>query len=1571
MDEDDSQDELINLSASCSKVKRAVFGSTSGESDDDDDGSDQADSDSGEDDDEEADEEGGEEDESDVSEEEDLKAEEGAFGQSSGALAGMSLDEDADKCPICLNSFTVQPVATPESCEHYFCLDCILEWAKNANSCPVDRISFNSIYLRKSYGGKVQKVITVRKPVKEVQDEVVNVDLEQTNCEVCGGSDREDRLLLCDGCDSGYHMECLTPPLDAVPIEEWFCPECVANNLHHRGSAEEVSEAESIPSTLHQSRRRSLSNAARPTRAIARTQQSERVRANVNRNRITQARSSQLAPTYLIQSSWLDETINAVVAGLNSAVYVRDLTPRPPSRRRRRTVKRRKVLGGKSSSAKVKKGGTRRRKTKRRVRRTQSRKTAAKNPAKKPPVPAVYRGSESTLSNMRANIGAPSLSIYGDPFDLDPFADDDEDEQQDHITHLLEAKRRGISHSALRSHQPVARPVSAGLTRRGLDIPQSSSVVEAAPVPDLLGSILSGQNMLFMDSADIDINRDGSLQATKPTSLSSKFNPGHSKSNSSGESSAQMNTGLTANFRDGSFSPGTSSSPTRPFSNSPSVLPPSLPSTFHHTGQEVPARPRLGFQPPDSSRPISTNGVGHARNVGSLSTASNVCPKSKKTSVPQAKRAQIKPMWQDISDLPRIPKIKREHSSHERRSATTHGDCRPDAFMNSLTGDRIPQTNVGQRGAASRQSSRSDRAGSSSTFSNSSYPTTSSSSSSSSSSQSGHSSATSSSSSVSFRINSSGNSLLSRRLSNASSSSGGHSMGDHRKEKADEAKKRLLQRDKQILLASRTSAAKVEDNDIYDPFNPTMSESSSSDEEQESKSKNTFTPHAILPLKQDDLQNRLGFKSEGEEVQISPGETRIRDEPRASGPPGCKVKVEKESTATQTVQQIPPTVRVKTEPESDDEQEERSFMFGVQSSRERTDGTSPVRLKVDSKKNKALVKEENQHVEVTPHVAQSHSKTLPPTSSVSKTLPPKEVRSDSRDLNSKKESVRKGVSSKHRHSSSSSSESDRSRSRDCHGGKRDSGKDPKKSSGRSRSKERKTRPQSHSNSSRSNSPETTRKKRRHSPSPSHLKNRRRSRSSSRERSRKANHNHKSPERNDRERDRNRRRLPKDERKRSRSRERRKNEVQKRDRSRSRDRGKRKEEGPSKSSQSAPRSKASSIKDRSVMVKTKEVPKNSIKDKMDVKVEKLDVPCSAAEAVKEERREDQVKAKEVIKPIKKEKEAPLDIFADSPKAEEIKEEEMREHKFTQVPIKAEVCELEIKVEPNPPEVSFQGSLSSLSSLITPDAAVSQTRPGPESPAERAQAEVPAASVKQEVQQPSDSEDDFNVDMMLDNLEDVRSEQAEGEDTELKEVKVEQEAKKEGEQVLGTPGAKSKSQVKRVTWNIQEPDGPQPEKATSKLALYKRKMKQEGVRRTPSTVQNIQETSSVSTSDPGKKAAPATSSSKPAEMTDGDLSRQDVYLKKLHMQERAVEEVKLAIKPFYQRRDINKEEYKEILRKAVQKVCHSKSGEINPVKVGNLVKAYVDKYKHARKHKKGEESGKSQQTSAEPMDISDSP
>ncbi|XP_036916984.1 protein SCAF11 isoform X4 [Sturnira hondurensis] len=80
---------------------------------------------------------------------------------------------------------------------------------------------------------------------------------------------------------------------------------------------------------------------------------------------------------------------------------------------------------------------------------------------------------------------------------------------------------------------------------------------------------------------------------------------------------------------------------------------------------------------------------------------------------------------------------------------------------------------------------------------------------------------------------------------------------------------------------------------------------------------------------------------------------------------------------------------------------------------------------------------------------------------------------------------------------------------------------------------------------------------------------------------------------------------------------------------------------------------------------------------------------------------------------------------------------------------------------------------------------------------------------------------------------------------------------------------------------------------------------------------------------------------ASQTDGK------QMQKLQIQEKAAQEVKLAIKPFYQNKDITKEEYKEIVRKAVDKVCHSKSGEVNSTKVANLVKAYVDKYKYSRK------------------------
>ncbi|KAK7895984.1 hypothetical protein WMY93_021309 [Mugilogobius chulae] len=94
----------------------------------------------------------------------------------------------------------------------------------------------------------------------------------------------------------------------------------------------------------------------------------------------------------------------------------------------------------------------------------------------------------------------------------------------------------------------------------------------------------------------------------------------------------------------------------------------------------------------------------------------------------------------------------------------------------------------------------------------------------------------------------------------------------------------------------------------------------------------------------------------------------------------------------------------------------------------------------------------------------------------------------------------------------------------------------------------------------------------------------------------------------------------------------------------------------------------------------------------------------------------------------------------------------------------------------------------------------------------------------------------------------------------------------------------------------------------------------------------------------QALPSSTTQPQHNRAQADSSKKE---KKQQIQEQAINEVKNAMKPYYQKKEITKEEYKEIVRKAVEKVCHSKSGEVNSSKVANLVKAYVDKYKHARK------------------------
>ncbi|TFK66579.1 hypothetical protein BDN72DRAFT_844196 [Pluteus cervinus] len=50
----------------------------------------------------------------------------------------------------------------------------------------------------------------------------------EQSCEICHKANRGEEMLLCDGCDCGFHMFCLDPPLDSIPKEQWFCFTCLS-----------------------------------------------------------------------------------------------------------------------------------------------------------------------------------------------------------------------------------------------------------------------------------------------------------------------------------------------------------------------------------------------------------------------------------------------------------------------------------------------------------------------------------------------------------------------------------------------------------------------------------------------------------------------------------------------------------------------------------------------------------------------------------------------------------------------------------------------------------------------------------------------------------------------------------------------------------------------------------------------------------------------------------------------------------------------------------------------------------------------------------------------------------------------------------------------------------------------------------------------------------------------------------------------------------------------------------------------------------------------------------------------
>ncbi|NWU06251.1 PHRF1 protein, partial [Cephalopterus ornatus] len=1674
--DDDSQDELINKNAALGKGKRQCLAllseteSNGGNSCDseDDTGSEEEDNDTeeegGEEDREESEDEELEDCEDDDEEEEEEEETEATVEGMTDSLklkphlngASISSDEDGENCPICLNTFRDQAVGTPENCSHYFCLDCIVEWSKNANSCPVDRILFKYISIRAHFGGKILKKI----PVENTKTQGSDGEDDPTFCEVCGRSDREDRLLLCDGCDAGYHMECLNPPLSEVPVDEWFCPACAPMGASAAADTDHVSEeevaalvADVVPTTSR----------LRPhvrTRAIARTRQSERVRATVNRNRITTAQRIQHVPRYLM-SSLLDETIEAVVAGLNTAVYQRPLTPRAPARQKRKTGRRKKAGGKKrtqTKSAGKKSSGTQLKRRKRLTKKRRGKKTRVKNevttrsriartlglskPVRGASLPSMYKPTEPSLGLMRADIGAASLSVFGDPYELDPY--ESNEEVPANPDSPVSAKRRVLSQSALRSHRPVARPISVGLPRSSVPALSPDQEAEAAPVPDLLGSILSGQSFLMMSSSDVVINRDGSLTAKKAGHNTQPSTVHSGTTASSSIAGPSVSLGLSTHTRPFSsslfLSPSPSMSRTESAANPAqtasekatvkseySMTPRSVQTqntaTLSRHGSKLGEMPRFNgksknFLPTDSSsKPLSCN-------LNSGSKAVTVRQPLK----PPSKRI-------DIFELPRIPKIKKETSSKQVEPEPTGSQsCDiPSSCITQLTGkESTNQPGKGSKVESQKSNSKEPQqqmrtSGVSFSANTGVY---------SSSSLLGTSRGKGPGSFESFKINIPGNAGQPSKLSNPGFCNTFRPVDDEVQQKESPSP----------LFSVKKKQVKSE---IYDPFEPTGSDSSSANSSPERlgsgialtnitrtisidnpkvqtfQTVRRFTPYRVENIfgSEADSDAPSGNTESRDDVtvesriveQISDTEERdnMDEEDFLSSP--CTSSAVKQISNTECVKEesregpnvffnseelIRPNINVKLESDSpsksDGQQKVQKVEQTERRSHSRSCSNSSSRSKKKTKRKKALVKERKR--------SRSGSRD----------------RAHSRDQSSRSTSWSGGEEHGKTHtlkSKSRRSSTDRSSSRERSKKKKmkDKTKDKKAKTSWSRER-RKSRSRSGSPGSTSEFYENRKKKRR---SRSRSRRKDHSRSNSTERTKRRKHRRdKSYERYDKDsslRSRDRKRS------RSRSRERRKW------RSRSRSASRSWERKSGKSKEKRPRSRSRS-KERKHRSKETSLPPPTEKDQKPP-VENLTRSLEQPHSLKQEPKEELVleELSITIEPnvqleeIQAETPVQLREVQETIKVEPICQEVTSETAFP-VPEITNICVPIGKVDSfaetellGSTDQAVLGSCSNTNLEITVKIENTALCPSlmEQPPKKEVIMHVPTEAAP--IQSSSKSK-------ITDCVREVKEECL------VSDEKTSNFTKPELEVVPQGPALKSKAPVKRVTWNLQEEEnGTLSAGKAPRMPFYKLQRAKEGAWKAedlnqtlnqvqlneppptnymipepmfpdldssqvycqnipltpplPSslppyapvsqpTVQFIMQGSlpvlgcvagqsltpepgSLATaSEPGVQAASVGNAEEKikAPKPPMDKMKNEEYMKKLHMQERAVEEVKLAIKPFYQKREITKEEYKSILRKAVQKICHSKSGEINPMKVANLVKAYVEKYKHMRKHKK---------------------
>ncbi|KAL6042669.1 Histone-lysine n-methyltransferase [Balamuthia mandrillaris] len=105
------------------------------------------------------------------------------------------------------------------------------------------------------------------KEQEEEEETPSMLPVEEIVCEGCGSGEHDEELVLCDKCNGGWHLWCMSIPLTVIPEGDWFCHKCDTDKTPtENNNNANVTPEEPTPQTVKRKTKRKGGNRWRPKR---------------------------------------------------------------------------------------------------------------------------------------------------------------------------------------------------------------------------------------------------------------------------------------------------------------------------------------------------------------------------------------------------------------------------------------------------------------------------------------------------------------------------------------------------------------------------------------------------------------------------------------------------------------------------------------------------------------------------------------------------------------------------------------------------------------------------------------------------------------------------------------------------------------------------------------------------------------------------------------------------------------------------------------------------------------------------------------------------------------------------------------------------------------------------------------------------------------------------------------------------------------------------------------------------------------------------------------------------------